>query len=204
MRRACRRSAAARPELPRVALTGAPDAVASLARALRGAARIVGRDEAEIVVHELASREEVSAALTAGFDAPAIVVVDEPADVAEVALRAGAAAVLARPADPAELTAALAAVQAGLLVLDPSVREHASPVAVAPLSAREPPEPLTEREREVLALLVAGFSNRRAAERLGIAENTVKAHVAAILAKLAVTTRTEAVTAALRLGLVLL
>ncbi|HEX3551279.1 MAG TPA: LuxR C-terminal-related transcriptional regulator, partial [Candidatus Elarobacter sp.] len=60
------------------------------------------------------------------------------------------------------------------------------------------------RERQVLAMLADGRSNRRIAEALAISENTVKAHVAAILAKLGATTRTEAVTAGVRLGLLML
>jgi DNA-binding NarL/FixJ family response regulator len=63
---------------------------------------------------------------------------------------------------------------------------------------------LTQREREVLALLAGGHSNRAIAERLAISDNTVKAHVAAIFGKLGATTRTEAVTIALRRGLVML
>jgi DNA-binding NarL/FixJ family response regulator len=56
----------------------------------------------------------------------------------------------------------------------------------------------------VLAMLADGLSNRRIAERLAISENTVKAHVAAIFAKLGATTRTEAVTLGVRSGLLML
>ena len=63
---------------------------------------------------------------------------------------------------------------------------------------------LTERERDVLALLARGLSNRRIGERLAISENTVKAHVGAVLAKLGAATRTEAVAIGIRLGLVVL
>ena len=92
--------------------------------------------------------------------------------------------------------------RAGLVVLDASVRDALAPTAGAhpmPLA-----EPLTLREREVLAMLANGLSNRRIADRLTISENTVKAHVAAILAKLGATTRTEAVTLGVRLGFVML
>ena len=63
-------------------------------------------------------------------------------------------------------------------------------------------EPLTPREREVLGLLAEGLTNRAIAERLGISEHTAKFHVNAILGKLGVETRTEAVGEAARLGLV--
>jgi DNA-binding CsgD family transcriptional regulator len=61
---------------------------------------------------------------------------------------------------------------------------------------------LTAREREVLALLVEGHTNRRIAEQLFISESTAGVHVSNILGKLGVTSRTEAATVAARLGLV--
>jgi DNA-binding NarL/FixJ family response regulator len=65
-------------------------------------------------------------------------------------------------------------------------------------------ESLTGREREVLELLVEGESNKAIALRLNISEHTVKFHVASIFGKLGAGTRTEAVTIALRRGLILL
>ncbi len=65
-----------------------------------------------------------------------------------------------------------------------------------------PPEPLTLREREVLALVAEGLPNKRIAARLGIGPETVKSHVAAICGKLGAANRTEAVRIALRSGLV--
>jgi DNA-binding CsgD family transcriptional regulator len=61
---------------------------------------------------------------------------------------------------------------------------------------------LTRREREVLALLVEGHTNRRIADELFISESTAGVHVSNILGKLGVSTRTEAATVATRLGLV--
>jgi DNA-binding NarL/FixJ family response regulator len=61
---------------------------------------------------------------------------------------------------------------------------------------------LTAREREVLALLVEGHTNRRIAATLFISESTAGVHVSNILGKLGVATRTEAATVAARLGLV--
>ena len=63
---------------------------------------------------------------------------------------------------------------------------------------------LTPREREVLALLAEGASNKAIARRLGISFHTAKFHVAGILAKLDADSRTEAVTKAAQLGLVML
>jgi DNA-binding NarL/FixJ family response regulator len=72
-------------------------------------------------------------------------------------------------------------------------------------SALEPiEEPLTAREVEVLALLAEGLPNKAIAARLAISDQTVKFHVAAIIAKLGVSNRTEAVRVALRRGLITL
>jgi DNA-binding NarL/FixJ family response regulator len=61
---------------------------------------------------------------------------------------------------------------------------------------------LSSREREIVRLLVLGEANKEIANRLGITEQTVKSHVKNILAKLQVRDRTEAVTVALRRGIV--
>jgi DNA-binding CsgD family transcriptional regulator len=63
---------------------------------------------------------------------------------------------------------------------------------------------LTRREREILALLADGFGNKQIAARLGISTNTVKTHLELLFDKLDVSTRTEAVTAAARRGLLLI
>jgi DNA-binding NarL/FixJ family response regulator len=75
------------------------------------------------------------------------------------------------------------------------------------LMAARPPlepveEPLTAREREVLGLLAGGLPNKAIAVRLGISDQTVKAHVAAICGKLGALNRTDAVRRAIRRGLV--
>jgi NarL family two-component system response regulator LiaR len=69
----------------------------------------------------------------------------------------------------------------------------------------QPPAPgidLTERELEVLSLMVEGLNNMQIAARLTVSPSTVKSHVSSILSKLAVTSRTEAVSLALRNRLV--
>src|ERR1051325_4141510 len=63
-------------------------------------------------------------------------------------------------------------------------------------------EPLTPRELEILNLLVEGLSNKAIAARLGISDQTVKLHVAAVCGKLGAANRTEAVRRAIRRGLV--
>jgi len=73
----------------------------------------------------------------------------------------------------------------------------ARPIDRGPLA-----EPLTRREIEVLELLVEGLSNKTIAARLGISDQTVKFHVAAICGKLDAANRTDAVRRAIRRGLV--
>lgn len=67
-----------------------------------------------------------------------------------------------------------------------------------------PLEPLTPRERDVLALVAEGRSNKAIAEALGISDQTVKFHVASITSKLGAANRTEAVRLAVRRGLIVL
>jgi DNA-binding NarL/FixJ family response regulator len=85
----------------------------------------------------------------------------------------------------------------------------ASSSAGGPFSASDAPgdeiaEPLTARERDVLALLAEGLPNKAIANALGISDQTVKFHVAAIIGKLGATNRTDAVRRAVRQGLVAL
>lgn len=66
----------------------------------------------------------------------------------------------------------------------------------------EPPVPLTERQRQLLELVGSGCTNRQIALALGISESTVKNHLHAVFARLGVTSRSQAISVALRLGLV--
>jgi DNA-binding CsgD family transcriptional regulator len=83
------------------------------------------------------------------------------------------------------------------------VPADALPRARPVLHAAGPVQPLTPREVEVLAMLAEGLANKSIAARLGISDHTVKTHVAAVFAKLGVSTRAEAVTIAARLGLLM-
>ncbi|HEX2619265.1 MAG TPA: response regulator transcription factor, partial [Phototrophicaceae bacterium] len=109
---------------------------------------------------------------------------------------------LLRDSPPDMLAAALMAVCYGLITLDPAL---AGAVMVADVTSLETlEEALTPRESEVLQLLAEGLPNKTIAQRLGISPNTVKFHINAILTKLGVQSRTEAVIRATRLGLVIL
>ena len=121
------------------------------------------------------------------------------------ALRAGVRAVLPREVTPEQLRAALEAAAAGLVVVHPSELGAVLPATVGSSTAvDELPESLTRREREVLQMLAAGLANKEIAARLVISDHTVKFHVASILGKLGASTRTEAVSAGIRRGLVML
>ncbi len=114
---------------------------------------------------------------------------------------AGVGGLLLRDVDAGLLLPALAAAAQGLVVLDPALA-GAAPTARA-LPTGPMPE-LTQRELQVLRLLAEGLPNKTIAARLGISEHTVKFHVNSILGKLGAQSRTEAVTRATRLGLILL
>jgi len=111
------------------------------------------------------------------------------------ALEAGAIAYLLKDVSADDLVWAIRAAHAGRATLSP----EAAQALVE--TANQPPPPgldMTEREREVLALMVEGLNNTQIAGRLTVSPSTIKSHVSNILAKLGVASRTEAVTLALR------
>jgi two-component system, NarL family, response regulator YdfI len=123
---------------------------------------------------------------------------------ANQALRAGVRGIFPRDLSAAQLAAALNAVGQGFAVLHPGEFQFQGTGAVAANEAADLVETLTAREREVLQMLAQGRGNKEIAARLKISEHTVKFHVASILGKLGASTRTEAVSVALRRGLILL
>jgi DNA-binding NarL/FixJ family response regulator len=120
------------------------------------------------------------------FDAPVLVLTAYGSDEdIDRALAAGAKGYLLKGAPLDDIERAIAAVAAGESFLDPRVTSR--------LLARSPRERLTPREREVLALVAAGKSNKEIASALRIAERTAKFHVTAILSKLGAENRAQAV-----------
>jgi DNA-binding NarL/FixJ family response regulator len=120
----------------------------------------------------------------------------EPAIVLP-AVRAGAAGYVYKDVDPPALAAAIRSVHAGHVLLHPDVARLLAAGEAEPDGAR-----LTPREREVLAEVARGRSNREVARALRLSEKTVKTHVSAILTKLGVQDRTQAALYAVRTGLV--
>ena len=128
----------------------------------------------------------------------------DDADAFLAALRAGARGYLLKDASPKELGEAIRAVAAGGTWFKPAVSDTVlRGLASLQTGERhdEVREDLTARERDVLRLLAGGYSNREIGDALGVAERTVKNHVASILAKLWVRDRTRAVLKALSLRL---
>ena len=111
---------------------------------------------------------------------------------AAAAVRAGAAGVVYKDIDPAALVRAIRSVHDGNVLL--------APEAVGSLIRGSRADTLTAREREVLAGIADGKSNREIARLLRVSEKTVKAHVSAVLAKLGVQDRTQAAVYAVRHG----
>jgi DNA-binding NarL/FixJ family response regulator len=131
-----------------------------------------------------------------------VVVLTSVSDRGDVgpAMRAGASGFLYKDVDPTALVQAVRAVHGGQVLLAPEAAEAMLSGAEA-AHAVPPPVPLTDREREVLALIAAGRSNREIAKSLAVAEKTVKTHVSNVLMKLGVQDRTQAALYAVRHGL---
>ena len=134
---------------------------------------------------------------------PAVLLLDtSDAALVSAALRSGIRGVISREATSEEIESAIQAVHAGLVAITAgSLTELLRDIRPA---ADALAEPLSDRELEVLNLIAEGQSNKLIAHSLGISEHTVKTHVASILAKLGAGSRTEAVSQAIRRGLVML
>jgi DNA-binding NarL/FixJ family response regulator len=122
-------------------------------------------------------------------------------DQALAAVRAGASGWLGKDVPPAELEAAVRTVHRGGSVLDPAIAGRVLAEVASPSSGVPGLDQLTAREREVLALLGLGLSNRELAARMFVAEKTVKTHVSAVLSKLQLADRTQAALFAVHHGL---
>ena len=111
------------------------------------------------------------------------------------ALESGAIGYLLKDVSADELARAIRAAHAGRTTLSPDVAQTLVE------TANQPPAPgldLTEREREVLKLMIEGLNNTQIAGKLTVSPSTIKSHVSNVLSKLGVASRTEAVTLALR------
>ncbi|WP_406863229.1 response regulator transcription factor [Streptomyces sp. HUAS MG47] len=123
------------------------------------------------------------------------------------ALGGGASGFLLKSGDPRELLTGVRAVAGGAAFLSPEIARRVIDTLggerlARTTRARDRLAPLTEREREVVALVGAGLSNQEIAARLYVVEGTVKAHVSAVLARLGLRNRVQLAVLAYEAGLV--
>lgn len=121
-------------------------------------------------------------------------------------LRAGADGYLLKNADSDALVRAVKTTAAGGKVLAPDItaKVMAQMTGGKPAAAQDQVEPLSDRELDVLRLAGRGLTNKQIGQELDISDRTVQGHLANIYGKLAVASRTEAVTRALKLGWIVL
>jgi NarL family two-component system response regulator LiaR len=117
------------------------------------------------------------------------------------AIKAGALGYLLKDSEPEDLIAAIKNVYRGEPFLHPNIARKVLEELSHPASNSPTPEPLTEREMEVLQLVAQGMSNQEIAERLVIGDATVRTHIGNILTKLHLANRVQAALYALRKGL---
>jgi NarL family two-component system response regulator LiaR len=117
------------------------------------------------------------------------------------AIKAGALGYILKDSSPDDLVRAIRQVHRGEPTLEPEIARKVLFELAQPTKQPPTPDPLTERELDVLRLVAQGKSNREIAEELVLAELTVRTHVSNILGKLHLASRTQAALYALREGL---
>jgi DNA-binding NarL/FixJ family response regulator len=159
------------------------------------------------VVMEGMGGVETCRALRSLVPAPRVLMLTSYSDDDAVisSILAGAAGYLLKNTGRAELLRAIRTVGSGQDLIDPSVTGKVTR-RLAELARQPPalPDPLSEREREVLALIARGYTNRQIAEQLVISDKTAGHHVSHILDKLGLSRRSEAAAYAVRKRLVAL
>lgn len=157
---------------------------------------------------QLPGRNGIEATRAIGEAAPEVAVLVltmfEDEDSVFAAMRAGARGYLLKGADQDELMRAIEAVARGQAIFGPGVaRRVIALFAATPAHARgaQPFPELTDREREVLELIAQGRANATIAQRLGIAEKTVRNHVSIVFNKLMVVDRAQAIVRAREAGM---
>jgi len=168
--------------------------------------QMIGQRAAELQPDVILADFDRESPVIAHNGLPVVALKDNPtAAWAAQALRSGVKSILPREAGSEEIVAAIHAAYTGLVLLDPAVAQQIVERIGSPASQIPPSyESLTPRENEVLAMLAEGLANREIADRLGVSDHTIKFHISSILDKLGASTRTEAVTLGLRMGLIVL
>lgn len=127
---------------------------------------------------------------------------DDPFVVA--AMQAGANGYVMKSAEADDITAAVRAVYRGQSAIAPEIAQKVLTHLVGSQTSATLDEPLTDRERDILQWAARGLTNKGIGAKLSISDRTVQGHLANIYAKLGVNSRTEAVTKALHLSIILL
>jgi DNA-binding NarL/FixJ family response regulator len=145
---------------------------------------------------------EATAAICAAWSEAKIIILTtfDRDDYVFEGVRAGALGYLLKDTPADKLVDIIRRVNGGEVFIQPEIASRALRAAVHPAGGMI--EPLSEREREVLVMLAQGIPNKEIADRLHIAEGTVKNHVSNILGKLQAGNRTQAAEIARRRGLV--
>jgi NarL family two-component system response regulator LiaR len=146
---------------------------------------------------------EATRQITASDAGPRILVLTSFASDDKVfpAIKAGALGYLLKDSEPADLVEAIHQVHRGEPSLQPSIAQKVLQELKSPAALRPTPDPLTDREMEVLRLVAKGLSNPAIAERLVITEATVRTHMSNILSKLHLANRVQATLYALQEGI---
>jgi NarL family two-component system response regulator LiaR len=117
------------------------------------------------------------------------------------AIKAGAQGYLLKESEPAELIQSIHRVYRGEAALDPSIARKIIKEIQEEPAIKRPPDPLTARELEVLQLLAKGLSNQEIADKLVVAEVTVRTHISHLLGKLHLANKIQAALYALHEGI---
>lgn len=176
------------------------------------ALRLIRRDPPDVMLLDLRMpRRDGIATLEAmrdeGIDVPALVLTTFDDDELVLrALRAGARGFLLKDVTLEQLVGAIRTLARGGSLVQPALTDRLMRALqatgdVADFNDLPAPQPLTDRELEILRLLAGGFNNREIADATYLAEGTVKNHVSSVLMKLHVRDRTRAVLRALHIGL---